>query len=88
VALIFLQLRLCPRQFFGILAERILVVSELFDALVMKIWHREVSAGGITEIITCYFVIMIWRIGFKLAVCIKVKMKKCYIWAGKNKIIR
>jgi hypothetical protein len=54
----------------------------------VKIWYREVSAGGITEIITCCFVIMIWRIEFKLAVCIGVKMGKCCIWAGKGKIIR
>jgi hypothetical protein len=64
------------------------MVSELFNALAVKIWYREISVGGITETITCYFVIMIWRIGFKLAVCIEVKIGKCCIWAGKGKIIR
>src|SRR5450755_3054763 len=78
VALTLLRLKLCPRQFLDILAERILVISELLDVLAVKTWYSEVNADRITETIIYCFVIIIWRIRFKLAVCIKVKMGKCY----------
>src|SRR5450755_512842 len=88
VILTLLRLRLCPRQLLGILAERILVVSELLDVLTVKTWPREVSANRITETIICCFVIMIWRTGFNLTVCIGIKIGKCYTWARKDKMIR
>src|SRR5450755_4722136 len=83
VVLTFLRLKLCPRQFLGILAERILVISELLDVLAVKTWYREISAGEITETIIYCFVIIIWRTGFKLAVCIKIKIEKCCTWTRK-----